>query len=192
MSKKQIITSIIGACIVIASIIGSVIFLVSQMITTIDSGQLIKLPTDETITLDDPGTYIIYHEHRSSYNGKVYNQPSGIIDGLELTLYPGSFSHPVKLSPPTLSSTYSLGGNRAGSAIFQFTINDSGHYRIRGEFSNQEDKEVIINIQKSIFKNIGGIVGQFLLLFFGGIAIGTLLIIMSVISLIKSNKHKKG
>ncbi len=87
----------------------------------------VVVPGSAVLTLDERGAHTIYHERRSTVDGRVYTAAG--IEGLrvELTSEPGG--RVVRLAPPRKPYQYSIDGNE-GVAAFSFDIAEPGRYRL--------------------------------------------------------------
>ena len=83
----------------------------------------VVVPGEAELTLDKGG-YTIFHESRSTVDGRIYSV-DGISDlGVTLTSAAGE---PVTLTPTSMSSTYEFAG-RSGAAVLEFDIENPGVY----------------------------------------------------------------
>ena len=93
----------------------------------------VVVPGNAVLTLDKSGTYTIYHEQKSFVDGQYYASDS--VEGLRGGLTAEASSTTVKLTEPSTSSSCSI-GNRKGSSILVFTIEQPGCYRLTAGLAN--------------------------------------------------------
>jgi hypothetical protein len=91
------------------------------------------VPGTTVLTLDEPGTYTIYHEADSVVDGKLYSAPN--IAGLSVTVTAEASGQSIAVVTPGISSTYSIGGH-SGKSVLAFTVATPGHYRLSAQYAN--------------------------------------------------------
>ena len=65
------------------------------------------VPGNAVLTLDKAGSYTIYHEKKSTVDGRYY--ASETVSGLRLRLTDDATGAPVKLTEPAVASSYAIG-----------------------------------------------------------------------------------
>jgi hypothetical protein len=83
-------------------------------------------PGAADMLLAEPGTYTVFHETVSTFDGRIYR--SGDIAGLVVAVRGGG-GGTLAVRPPAASMTYSLAG-REGVAIAAFDVTEPGWHRI--------------------------------------------------------------
>lgn len=111
-------------------------------------------PGAEDIDLDEAGDYTVYHLHRATHRGKIYNQvPGGV--RVQLELKRASDGTPIAITGNAVSSNFEY-METEGTAIRQFSIDRPGRYVLQADAEN----EVVLGITNdSIFKMIGSTLG---------------------------------
>jgi hypothetical protein len=105
---------------------------------------------------------MIYHEKKSTLDGRYY--ASDNVDGLSLGLTADATGAHVKLVEPKTSTSYTI-GNRSGTSIYAFTLDQPGRYRLAANLaSGRGDPKAVLAIDQ-------GTIGALLATIFGTIAI---------------------
>jgi hypothetical protein len=91
----------------------------------------VVVPGSAVVTLDEPGSYTIFHEPESVVDGRIYSSQS--VSGLRVTLTSEATKASVPLASPRGSLRYSFGGHE-GVSVFAFDIAEPGRYRLAGDF----------------------------------------------------------
>ncbi len=91
------------------------------------------VPGEIALRLDEPGTYTIYHEHRTRIDGKV--RDGGSLEGLRIKVVEMATGQAVPVGPPTVSGSYSF-GDRAGVAAFSFRAIRPGAYGLAAAYDD--------------------------------------------------------
>lgn len=121
----------------------------------------ILTPADTYIDLKD-GSYTVFHEHISSYDGKFITTSTEDINGLTFKVT-DSEGGKIEVSSSKINSTYTV-NSRQGYSIFSFDIEQAGRYHIIIE----NDQEVMININNmnlfGFFKSIVAFVVLFVVI----------------------------
>lgn len=164
----------LGVFIIILGVSISVIIFINNISNSVDKGIRVVAPGEEIITLEETGKYIVFHEYKSTYRGKVYNSSTNI-SGLNVRIYNMKNDKYVELLDAGLNSKYIIGG-RSGYAIFKFAIDEAGEYKIETFYDNSNEDEAILNISKNM---VSSLVINILILVFSilaslGIGLGTI------------------
>jgi hypothetical protein len=161
------------------------IFLASRLGGSAERMIRVLVPGETEIRLNEPGTYTIFHEHQSTFEGRVYNVEN--ISGLEITVRPsvGGAALPLKGGTAT---NYSV-GSRSGRSLFQFEVTASGAYRVAGTYpTGRQQPQTVLAIDR-------GFVGELLLTIFGGLAIAfgsmAIAIVMIVVVFIRRRRARR-
>lgn len=118
------------------------------------------VPGNIELTLDEPGTYTIFHESESVVDGKLYTTPS--IGGLRITVI-GDDGKTVAVATPNFSAHYAVGGH-SGDAVLVFSIAAPGRYRLSATYpSGQAEPKTVLAVGR-------GYVGVLLRMIFGALA----------------------
>ena len=170
-------------------VIGAVAFalvLVDGLMGITDGFTQVVVPGQAEVTLDEPGTYTIFHEYHSVVDGKVYST-AGDISGLRCRLVSKQTGAEVPLSSMSASMTYEL-GSRSGRAILECEIDQPGVYVLSAEYAEgQAGPEVVLALCRGFMKTL-------LFTIFGGlgIAFGSLAVAatIAIVVFVKRRKAK--
>jgi hypothetical protein len=127
------------------------------------------VPGASLLSLDEPGTYTIYHEADSVVDGKLYAAAS--IAGLSVSVTAEANGQAIAVVVPGFSSSYSLGGH-SGKSVFAFDIATPGRYRLSAQYAagNSEPQTVLAVGRGFVGPLIGAIFGAIASVFAGFIA----------------------
>jgi hypothetical protein len=152
---------VVAGLIALAGFAGA-LFYVMPRLSAADSRMVrVVVPGSAVLTLDKAGPYTIYHEKKSTVDGRYY--ASETVSGLRLRLA-DEVGAPVKLTEPAVASTYAM-GNKSGSSIFAFAIDLPGRYRLTADLADgRSEPKAVLAIEQ-------GMLGEMFSLIFGTIAI---------------------
>jgi len=127
-------------------------------------------PGEATITIEDPGSYTVFHEYRSSFEGKVFSGPT-TLPGMNIQMVgPGGVTPVVRAS--TTDFTYNFGSS-AGYAVGSIEIERAGEYNVRSAYTSGSGDEVVLALGRgkflSAFLSVGGIFGLIAAFVFAGL-----------------------
>ncbi len=130
----------------------------------------VLVPGQADMTLEQPGSYTIFHEHRSTLDGRVYDV--GNVSGLTVTVTSlGGSNIPLQTSA---SANYAS-GSRAGRSLFSFEIRDPGVYRLSAAYAagRKEPQTVLAVGHNAVSGFVFTLLAALACMFVGvGIAIG--------------------
>ncbi len=128
-----------------------------------DGLQQMLAPGKAEIALEKPGTYTIFHEHESVFEGRYYSSP-GVVSGLSIGIVSSVCGEPATVRAASTNATYSLAG-RAGVSILEFEIAEPGRYRISAAYADgRSAPKVVLAIGHDFM-------GKLMVTIFGGIGI---------------------
>ena len=170
----------IGAAVIIAAVGGAVFWLVSGVLgldDRVDGFERVPYPDGGTVTIDEPGEYVIYTESFSGEEqagGLLLVDPDG--DTVDTRLYVSSL-------------TYDFGG-QAGAASQTFTAEQAGDYELS---STGLDSSGISSL--AVGKSIGGdivsaVVGAFVI---GGLGVlvGAVVLIVTAVRRSRAKRERR-
>ena len=139
------------------------LFYVMPRLGAADAGMIrVVVPGNAVLTLDKAGQYTIYHEKKSTVDGRYY--ASETVSGLRLRLTDEATGTPVKLTEPAVAANYTI-GNKTGSSIYAFTIDRAGRYRLAADLAEgRSEPKAVLAIEQ-------GMLGEMFSLIFGTMAI---------------------
>src|SRR6185312_10238567 len=116
----------VGIALIAATLAAAGYYILHQVTAIADRLIQVVVPGQATLTLNESGTYTIFHEYRSVVDGKIY--AAGGLSGLRVTVTsPGGTD--VPLTRPGATSRYTL-SSRAGVSVFAFEAPAPGAYRL--------------------------------------------------------------
>jgi hypothetical protein len=140
---------VVAAVIAVAGFAGSVFYLMPRLAAADASMMRVVVPGDAMLVFDKPGPYMIYHEKRSTVDGRYY--ASDNVDGLSLGLTADATGAHVKLVEPKMTSNYTI-GSRSGTSIYAFTLDQPGRYRLAANLaSGRGDPKAVLAIEQGTF-----------------------------------------
>lgn len=153
---------VVAGLIALAGFAGA-LFYVMPRLGAADAGMIrVVVPGNAVLTLDKAGQYTIYHEKKSTVDGRYY--ASETVSGLRLRLTDEATGTPVKLTEPAVAANYTI-GNKTGSSIYAFTIDRAGRYRLAADLAEgRSEPKAVLAIEQ-------GMLGEMFSLIFGTMAI---------------------
>jgi hypothetical protein len=153
---------VVAGLIALAGFVGAALYLMPRLGAAEAGMMRVVVPGTAQLMLDKPGTYTIYHEKKSTVDGRYYASEN--VDGLGLALAAEATGAPVKLDEPKTSTSYTI-GNRSGSSIYAFTLDQPGRYRLTSTLAGgRGDAKAVLAIDQGTF-------GAMVRTIFGAIAI---------------------
>jgi hypothetical protein len=153
---------VVAGLIALASLAGALLYVVPRLTAVDERLTRVVVPGSAVLTLDKPGSYTIYHEKKSTVDGRYY--ASETVSGLRLRLIDEATGTAVKLTEPAVASTYAI-GNKSGSSIFAFVIDRPGRYRLATDLADgRSEPKAVLAVEL-------GMLGEMFSLIFGTMAI---------------------
>ncbi|HEX9522218.1 MAG TPA: hypothetical protein VF949_04585 [Reyranella sp.] len=153
---------VVAAVIAVAGFAGAVFYLMPRLAAADARMMRVVVPGNAMLVFDKPGPYMIYHEKKSTVDGRTY--ASDNVDGLSLGLTADATGAQVKLVAPKITTSYTI-GDRSGTSIYAFTLDQPGRYRLAANLaSSRGDPKAVLAIEQGMF-------GALLSTIFGTIAI---------------------
>ena len=144
-----------------------------------------RIPGSAELTLNEPGTYTIFHEYKSDFEGKIYNTDSNI-SGLTIKVVEKDNGKEIPLSGPSSSTTYDF-SNHSGYSIKKFKIEKPGVYVFTGEFED-ESPDTILAVGNKVTSTLLKTVLGSLTIMFLTLGVSITLLVIGIIKLTKKNK----
>jgi len=153
---------VVAGLIAVASFVGAAVYLMPRIAAAEARAMRVVVPGNTMLVFDKPGPYMIYHEKKSMVDGRYYASEN--VDGLSLALTADATGAPVKLVEPKTNTSYMI-GNRSGTSIYAFTLDQPGRYRLAANLAGgRGDAKAVLAIEQ-------GMIGAMLGTIFGAIAI---------------------
>jgi hypothetical protein len=125
-----------------------------------DGMMRVVVPGEAELRLNQAGTYTIFHEHRSTLDGRVYDTPG--VDGLNVTVRAVSSGRLLELQHGA-DGSYTFGGS-AGRSLFDFVVSEPGAYRIAAVYADgRKEPQAVLAVGR-------GFIGDLLITILGAIA----------------------
>ena len=127
------------------------------------------------LTLDEPGSYTIFHEADGVVDGRLYSAPT--VGGLQVAVTAADGSA-VAVGAPSISSSYTV-GSHSGKSVWSFEIARPGRYRLVAAYpGGAAEPRTVLTIWRGF---VGGllktILGALAAMFIG--FLGTLLLVLT-------------
>lgn len=153
---------VVAGLIALVGFAGALLYVMPRL-GAADAGMIrVVVPGNAVLTLDKAGQYTIYHEKKSTVDGRYY--ASETVSGLRLRLADEATGTPVKLTEPAVAANYTI-GNKTGSSIYAFTIDRAGRYRLAADLAEgRSEPKAVLAIEQ-------GMLGEMFSLIFGTMAI---------------------
>jgi hypothetical protein len=147
------VTSRIGyflAAILLLAGLGGAGYLVWSGLSGIGSAIVrVVVPGSGEMTLDEPGTYTIYHETESIIDGRVSSVAT--IDGLSVTVTEVSGGGAIPVTAPGMHATYTIGGH-SGVSVLAFDIARPGRYRFGAAYDDgRTEPKTVLAVDRGLF-----------------------------------------
>jgi hypothetical protein len=153
---------VVAGLIALAGFAGALFYVVPRLGAADSRMVRVVVPGGAVLTLDKAGAYTIYHEKKSTVDGRYY--ASETVGGLRLRLADEVTGAPVRLTEPAVASTYAM-GNKSGASIFAFEIDRPGRYRLTADLADgRSEPKAVLAIEQ-------GMLGEMFSLVFGTMAI---------------------
>ena len=153
---------VVAGLVALAGFAGALFYLMPRLATADAAMMRVVVPGNSVLVFDKRGSYTIYHEKKSTVDGRYY--ASDNVDGLHLGLASDATGAEVKLVEPKAGTGYTI-GNRSGTSIYAFTLDQPGRYRLAANLAGGRDGP------KAVLAIGQGTVGAVLSMIFGTIAI---------------------
>jgi len=152
---------LVAALILVAGWAAMATFLLARLGGISEHMMRVVVPGDAELRLSEPGTYTIFHEYRSSLDGRVYDVPT--LSGLEIAVRALPGRENVSLTQ-AMSSSYKLNAV-AGRSLFNFEVQQPGAYQISAAYSDgRREPQTVLAVDR-------GFVGGLLLTILGSLAL---------------------
>jgi hypothetical protein len=160
---------LVAVLIAVGGWVGMAMVLVSGLSGTAERMIRVLAPGQAELTLGEPGSYTIFHEHRSTLEGRVYNVEG--VSGLQVTVTEKAGGSIVPLSS-TAGSHYTVGGY-AGRSLFAFDVRKPGVYVLTSSYDGgRKEPRTVLAIDRGFVGNLVGTILGAIALAFGGMVLG--------------------
>lgn len=124
-------------------------------------GEIFLVPSTQTFQIVEPGTHILWHDYKITFEGTVYNKPESLPDQARIILTHDGEEVPMRKS----WGSSSISGTHEKKEIGRYKIATPGDYRLSVEgfsekrvfsFGRSELKEVLFAALGCLLLNLGG------------------------------------
>lgn len=142
---------------------GGTFVLIRQMITLPDDDTF-SAPASRTLRINEPGKYVLWHDYKVMFNGRMYNKPEALPDQTVISLTRDGREIPGN---PSLSSCVTSGQNEKRS-VMRYQLDEAGEYMfsITGldeerifSFGPSRIKDILFAIALCLVLNLFGWIG---------------------------------
>ena len=180
---------VFGILVILAGVVLFVVFLIQSLAGLGDSLTQVVVPGKKEIQLSETGHYTVFHEYKSSVDGRLFVS-SANISNLQCSLVSKQTGEQVQLTPSSTNATYSL-GSRAGYSILEFDISNPGTYEFAGSYAgNEEGPEVVLAIGHGFLGGLLQTVFGGMAIMFGGFLAGILIIVVTFVKRYGAKKRQ--
>lgn len=167
---------VIAALTFVICVGGGIALFVSSILDVLPKGMQFLVPGSTTITVERAGKYVLWHDARTVYRGRVFNKPKELPDGVEISLKSRDSGERVTMeSNPSMS--YSSGSHQSYS-IANFDIGTPGEYEL--VVSGDIDEMVFSFGRSRLFEIIAGIAGGVALQLIGLVGASVLAVVVFI------------
>ena len=160
---------VVAGAIVVASFAGALLYLMPRLAAADARMTRVVVPGNAELVFDKPGPYMIYHEKKSTVDGRYY--ASDNVDGLSLGLTADATGAQVKLVEPKASTSYTI-GNRSGTSLYAFTLDQPGRYHLTTNLAGgRSDAKAVLAIEQGMFGALLGTIFGAISIAFAGLAV---------------------
>jgi hypothetical protein len=169
---------VVAGLIALAGFAGALFYLMPRL-GAADSRMIrVVVPGAAVLTLDKAGRYTIYHEKKSTVDGRYY--ASDTVNGLSLGLIAEATGASVKLTEPTTSANYTI-GNKSGTSIYAFTIDRPGRYRLSATLAGgRGEPQAVLAIEQGMFGEMFSLIFGTMAIAFAGLGVAGAIVLVVV------------
>jgi hypothetical protein len=176
---------VVAAIVALAGWVAMAVFLASRLGDSTGRMMRVLVPGQTDLMLKEAGTYTIYHEYESTFEGRVYHVTS--VSGLNITVRARPSGEVVPLQS-TMNTRYRI-GSTAGRSLFDFEVRAPGSYQISATYGDgRKEPQTVLAVDR-------GFVGSLAITILGAIAMafaGTgAAIAIAVIVLVKRRRARR-
>jgi hypothetical protein len=136
------------------------VFMVSRLGGSAGRMMRVVVPGQADLSLKEPGTYTIFHEYQSTFEGRAYSVDA--VSGLKITVRARPSGQVLPLQN-AVGSSYSVGA-QAGRSLFDFVVPAAGTYEISAAYDGgRQQPQTVLAIDR-------GFIGDLILTILGALA----------------------
>lgn len=169
---------VVAGVIALAAFGSAALYLMPRLETLDTLLMRVVVPGSSVLTLDKPGAYTIFHEQKSFVDGQYYASKS--VEGLRVALTAEAGGAAVKLDEPSGSTSYSI-GNREGTSILGFTIDQPGRYRLTGSLaSGRAEPKAVLAVGQGMMGALFSMIFGTMAIVLGGLGVAGIIVIVTL------------
>jgi len=158
-----------AGAIVIAGIVAAVA-LVIHLVSVIDEGQQFLAPGKLAFDVEHPGKHLVWNDHRTVFQGRTYDVPEQLPDGLRIRVTEIASGSPLEVRSSRGASSKTGEAERVSIASFKVTAPGRYEIAVEGDFEPRVFS-VGPNILPQLFVTIAGVLGAVLLALTGAVVL---------------------
>jgi hypothetical protein len=167
---------VVAGLIALASLAGALFYAMPRLSTADSRMTRVVVPGNTVLTLDKTGRYTIYHEKKSTVDGRYY--ASETVNGLRLQLTDEATGAPVTLTEPAMAANYTI-GNKTGSSIYAFTIDRAGRYRLAADLAEgRSEPKAVLAFEHGMLGEMFSLIFSTLAIAFAGLGIAGAIVLV--------------
>lgn len=175
---------LLAIALALAGAVGMIAFMLPRLLGMADALIQVVVPGDLELSLEEPGTYTIFHEHHSVIGDRLYVSKN--ISGLRVLVTALSTGKEVPISSTAASQTYSIGG-RSGASAFAFKISEPGRYRLVAAYEDgSAQPKAVLAIGQGFLRDL------LLTILFSLAILFTFMVVAVFVAVVVSQKRKAG
>ncbi len=164
--------------IVLATFGGAALYLMLRLDAMDAHLTRVVVPGSKVVTFNKPGRYTLYQEQRSFVDGQYYASES--IEGMRFALVSEATGTTVKLAEPAGSSSYSI-GNRKGTSILVFTIDQPGRYRLTAGLANgRTEPKAVLAVEQGMMAALFQLILGTMAIVFCGLGLAGVVVVVTL------------
>jgi hypothetical protein len=173
---------VIGAVVIVAGCGGFLGMLIPGIMSLADDMIRVNVPGETELTLDEPGTYTIFHENMTFGDGGPPQQQRGLSD-FRCTLMRKADGRQIEIHSPSTSMNYSS-AESAGYAVLEFTIDEPGTYIL----DTETDHPAVLAVARDFTGNIMRMV-----MTSGGVCLGAFVLaaLLFVVGIVRVSRNSR-
>jgi hypothetical protein len=172
---------VVAAVVALAAWTAMALFLVSRIGDSTGRMMRVLVPGQTDLVLREPGTYTIFHEYQSTFEGRVYDVAT--VSGLNVMVRAGGAVVPLVA---TKTNTRYRVGSGAGRSLFDFEARTAGTYQISASYDGgRKEPQTVLAVDRGFVGDLIMTILGALALAFGGMGIA---VAISVVVFVKRRR----
>jgi hypothetical protein len=178
-----------AAAFVLAAGAAICIALTFRIVMQMEKGvQRVIVPGQGELALQEPGSYEIYYEYRSTVGDRVFMTGEDLPE-LECHLVAKGTNAKVALAPASASTSYEFGGH-AGKSLFGFEIRQPGNYVLSAAYPRgRAGPDIVLAVGRETAGGVLAAIFGSLAALFGSFAIAVVIVVVTVVKRSKAKKQ---